>query len=764
MSVLTTQQLTEFLAVVSARQDAPSAHRAAAERAARALEAEAGLVLIDGVAVAAIGFPAGQVPAGQLLEVLAHQRATIDVPGAGECVVAVAPFAGAEPGHLVVARCDDDGFSVEEMSLLRGMARVLGLTVQTLHTLAAERHQAAENVRLLESLRKRQRLLEQLSTIQSAIARRDPLPQVLDTITACAQELLDVDVVALSVVDPEDPDMRILMSSYGFTPTTIARSWRLPAGSGLSGQAALRGELVMTDDYSASALSVDRGEEGVRAAMAVPVRESGTIVGSLMVGSEYPERGYDPSEQDTLRTFAEHVSLALTDARTLEAMEKAHHDALTGLASRTLFMNRADQALACAVRDGANVAALFVDLDRFKMVNDSMGHAAGDRLLVAVADRLRSCLRPGDTAARLGGDEFAVLLAEVTSVHDARPVAHRIVEALRAPFVIEGKEVFVSASVGVALGPDGSDRPSAETLVLHADMAMYRAKKAGKDRYEVFEPAMQAAFQQRLELEADLRRALSGDEFTVYYQPIVRLDDGMVTGMEALIRWMHPQRGVVAPVDFIPMAEETGLIVPIGEWVLRQACRQAAAWNQQYRPPEGERLSVSVNLSPRQLEQPDLPAVVAAALVDSGLDPSLLVLEITESLLITDAEATIRQLRQLRMLGVRVAIDDFGTGYSSLSYLRQYPVDIIKIDKSFVDDLGQGPQTSALTLAIVQLGRSLQLTTVAEGIEAAEQRDELLDGNCQFGQGYYFARPLTPAAAEHLFTSDADHSTQPAAA
>jgi diguanylate cyclase (GGDEF)-like protein len=381
------------------------------------------------------------------------------------------------------------------------------------------------------------------------------------------------------------------------------------------------------------------------------------------------------------------------------------------------------------------VATLFVDLDRFKVVNDSLGHAAGDLLLQGVAKRIEKCLRDGDTAARLGGDEFAVLLPGVSSVEEVVPVAKRILEALRKPFDLGGKETFVSSSIGIAFSETGHDT---QELMVHADLAMYQAKKQGKDCYEIFEPAMQAVFQANLEMEADLRRAVVRHEFELRYQPIVRLRTGEITGLEALVRWQHPERGLIPPLEFIPLAEETGLIVPIGEWVLREACRQAARWNERRDKP----LTVSVNLSAVQLDQGNLPAVVQSALADSGLAATCLVIELTESLLVDHRGTTMRQLEETRALGVRLAIDDFGTGYSSLAYLRRFPVDIIKIDKSFVDDVVDEPTAAALTLGIIQLGQALNLSTIAEGIEDLGQLNELNSGNCELGQGYYFAEPL----------------------
>jgi diguanylate cyclase (GGDEF)-like protein len=617
------------------------------------------------------------------------------------------------------------------------MARVLELTVETHRTLEAERRHAMENERLVATLQERQRLMEQLSAIQRAIARRVPLQQVLDSITDGARELLGDEVVGLRLRDSDAPEMLLLVSHCGLSDEVAKLQWRVPvATAGVSGQAILLDALVVADDYQGSA-HAEAAMSDLRSVMAAPVHENGEVVGSLMVATHHEDRVYSKTDQEVLLAFAEHVSLAVTDAKTIEAMYQAFHDSLTGLASRRLFMDRLAYGLACAERDKTRLAVLFIDLDRFKAVNDSMGHAAGDALLVEVAERLRRSLRASDTAARFGGDEFAVLLHNVTEVEQAAVAAKRIIESLRTPFLFGDKEVFIGSSVGIVFS---GSAPDGDGLIKQADLAMYQAKRNGKGRYEVFEPSMQALRPAHLDVEADLRRAVVHGEFFLRYQPIVVLRTGQVSGLEALVRWQHPTRGRVVPMDFIPLAEETGLIVPIGRWVLREACKQAARWNGRRagQPP----LTISVNLSARQLQQSDLTAMVAEALDENGLDPSCLVLEITESLLIRDPEATARRLHDLKALGVRLAVDDFGTGYSSLSYLHRFPIDILKIDKSFVDELTRGEAAAALTHGIVRLGQALRLATVAEGIEDAQQRGELDASGCELGQGFYFAMPL----------------------
>jgi diguanylate cyclase (GGDEF)-like protein len=430
--------------------------------------------------------------------------------------------------------------------------------------------------------------------------------------------------------------------------------------------------------------------------------------------------------------------------------QQALRDSLTGLANRPLFRDRVEQALARLTRQAADpgaevrsVAVLFLDLDGFKAVNDTMGHHAGDQLLKGVADRLLNATRGVDTVARFGGDEFAVLLEQVRGPGDATTVGERIIGSLRTPIQLdeggEGnapREARVGASLGIALAELGVDT---DTLLRQADAAMYDAKAAGKGRYVVFHPALIAAADERRALERDLADALDRGELTLAYQPIVALDTGVVHHAEALLRWKHPVRGPISPAQFIPIAEASGLIVPLGKWVLEEACRAAATWPTN---AVGARIGITVNVSGRQLVDPSLPTYVAEALGATGLAASQLTLEITESVLMRNTEATLATLAALKASGVQLAIDDFGTGYSSLKYLQQFPVDVLKIDKSFIDGVARGGRDAALGRTIVALAETLGLRTVAEGIEEPVQRERLKAMGCELGQGYLFARPL----------------------
>jgi diguanylate cyclase (GGDEF)-like protein len=490
--------------------------------------------------------------------------------------------------------------------------------------------------------------------------------------------------------------------------------------------------------------TADFPAERLTAAMAAPVNERGKAIGSLGVGSRQPGRQYRSRDQEVLLSFAEHASLALNHARAVEeAVHEALHDSLTGLPNRELFVDRLRHAVARAERTGTPVAVLFCDLDGFKTVNDSLGHRTGDRLLVSVAKRLAGCLRPADTIARLGGDEFAVLLEELRDPGDAARAAQRLLESLSSSFELREREFFITASIGIAAGTE-----EAETLLRDADLAMYRAKSRGKGRYAIFEPGMHTAIVERLDLEVDLKGAIERDELMLLYQPIFSLRSGAVAGVEALVRWRHPKRGVVLPEHFVPLAEESGVIRELGRWVLRTACHQGALWRARY--PGHPGLQIGVNVSGAQLREPGLVEEVEEALAAAQLDASGLTLEITETALMESFETAIQQLDALKRLGVDLAIDDFGIGYSSLRYLRRLPLDNLKIEKSFVDGIGRSDDEPALLRAIVDLADIFGLTVIAEGIERPEQRERLLELGCDLGQGHLLAEALAPADADAL--------------
>jgi diguanylate cyclase (GGDEF)-like protein len=692
-----------------------------------------------GSVVASVGFPRGRVPSEQLVALAAGAAERLDVPGVGACPAAVVPLDGDASGRLVLARIGQEPFGPEDVSLLRGMSRVLTLTLQLLRVLGEERtlreqseRQAEEKARLLASLQERQQLLEQLSALQRCVSERTPLDRVLGAVVDGARALAGTQLAVLRLIDPSHPSDLFTAAVSGDDAALLRRTRRTPEARGPAWSEIAEGRVAAVaaeDDMVADLL-----EAGVRSGLAVPLHEHGAVVGALVVASREAGRVFPPSQREMLFSFAEQASVALAAAKTANSIRHAFNDSLTGLPNRALLLDRLEVALGRADRERKPVSVLFLDLDGFKVVNDSLGHVAGDRLLIDVAGRLRECLRRGDTAARIGGDEFAILLGDLGNPERAQHVAERVIAALREPFTVLGREVFVSASIGIAYGQD-----DAQDLLRNADVAMYRAKRSDEaGAYATFEPSMHTAVVERLEIEADLRRATERDELLLHYQPIIELASGRITGVEALLRWAHPRRGLVMPFEFIPLAEETRLILELGRWVLREACRQAAIWRAD---PRTDRPWVSVNLSGLQLLDSSLDAEVAAALADSGLEPASLTLEITETVLVQDVAAAVDRLETLRALGVSIAIDDFGTGYSSLRYIRRFPADVLKIAKPFVDGLHDETDT-ALVRTIVALADSLGLRTVAEGIEDHRQLARLRELGCLLGQGYLFARPL----------------------
>jgi len=600
-------------------------------------------------------------------------------------------------GALTICSADAEAFDQEEVKLLSELAEDLAYGIVSLRT-AAARQQAEESLRL------RNRAIEASSNgIMICDAARPETPilyvnPAFERITGYgAGEVLGRSPRFLSGADHDQKGLIDVRESMrlGLEVETVVRNYRKD------------GSLFWNE------LSV------------APVRDAA----------------------GRLTNFVGIVDDVTEHKRYEEQLEhQANFDPLTDLANRNLLADRLQQSLVYADRSQRLVAVLLLDLDRFKIVNESLGHGQGDLLLQRVAERLTECVRAADTVARLGGDEFVIALAEVAEVGDVGLVVKNFQNALARPFTIAGRELYVTASIGISLYPtDGQD---GESLLRHADIAMYRAKEEGRNTFRFFSPEMNLRIMETLDLEADLRRALERDEFVLHYQPKVDLASGRITSCEALVRWQHPEKGMIPPGAFIPLAEETGLIVPLGDWVLHTACAQNRQWQQEGLPP----ISVATNLSARQFRETDLVETVQRTLRETGLEPQYLSLEVTESLIMKDPARAATTMRRFKELGIELSLDDFGTGYSSLNYLRSFPVDCLKIDRSFITDVTTDPSAAAVATSIVAIAHSLGLHAVAEGVETQEQLDFLRHCGCDSLQGYYFSRPVPPEAFASLLT------------
>jgi diguanylate cyclase (GGDEF)-like protein len=722
------EQLTAYLFGLARAGDPDAVVLEALDRAAEAMEAEVAALICDGSVVSSIGFANGEAPVDVVLQTVAGRHTQADLPGVGPCHVSGASFESQGDYCLVVARTGDVAFSAEERNLLRGMSRALALNLQSARVLAA--------------MNERQALMERLTRILRSINGRAPLPEVLQTIVDGSVELIpDTAFAGLRRIDPLDPEYAVILCGIQIDSGSMLGQ-RSKVGVGAGGRAISEQRLVVIHDYQQSADALPIWvQASTQAAMAAPVHENGVVVGSLVVGSSVVGRRYSEAEQATLLSFADHVSLALTDAMTTQslhrALEAARHDAmhdeLTRLPNRALLRDRLEQAWVRGCRTGSPIALLFLDFDDFKDINDSLGHDAGDRLLVALADRLTGSLRPGDTIARLGGDEFAVLIENLTDASTAEGLAARLLDVLLEPVVVNGRDVTMRGSIGIAVSE--FTEPDSQSLLYSADLAMYEAKRRGGGRYVRYRPDMHLDTLVRLDTEQALKLAIGTDQLVLHYQPIEELPSGRIIGAEALVRWQHPERGLLGPMEFVPIAEASGLIMRLGEWVLRTACAEAIRW-----PND---IEIAVNLSPRQLE-PELPQLVREILAETGLHSDRLVLEITEATAMADAPETQRIIEELHAMGVHFSIDDFGTGHSSIARLRTLPVDQLKIDKSFVSTLDADSGTDVFISAIVALAHGSGLVAVAEGVETAGQRRRLVALGCDRAQGYLFSRPVEP--------------------
>ena len=714
----TTRQLAEFLSVVSSFTDERVAVQGCVERVAAAIGAEVAALIREGSVAASVGFPEGEEPVADLVEASGDLRFERRLGELGLCT-GICSLVG-EEGTLLAARAGQNAFSNEELDLLRGMGRVLALGLRS--------------IRLIGELRERQTLLERLTLLQRSIASRADIEDVLDAIVSGASELLGDEMVDLSLIDPEEPAILEVVASVGYPPEVLDQIRRTPLEIGIAGHAVTERRPIAVEDYGADPRRMpDVVVDGLRAVISAPVYQRGELVGALSLGTRKHGRRYSEIERDAVLAFAEHAGLALNDAKAAEeTAHQAFHDPLTGLANRALFVDRLSQARTRAAAAGHAVGVLFADLDGFKTVNDSLGHAAGDQLLIIVGQRLAATVEATDTVARFGGDEFAILVEDVRQPIELARLARMALDSLERVVEVEGREVFITASVGIAVGLEEPD-----VLLRNADLAMYEAKGQGKGRYEIFQRHMHEALAQRLDLELDLKRAADREEFLLHFQPIVEMDTATVVGVEALIRWMHPDQGLILPDQFIPIAEESGQIHALGRWVLWEACQRVVDWEDTH-----GKLGLSVNISGAQLRQASLVREVGEILEATGLEPERLTLEITESVLMEVSSSNTERLDALKKLGVQLAVDDFGTGYSSLQYLKRFPFDWLKIAKPFVDGVGDSDAQARIARAIVDLAHSLEIEVIGEGIESRRQAAVLGELGCSHGQGFHYSPPL----------------------
>jgi diguanylate cyclase (GGDEF)-like protein len=635
-------------------------------------------------------------------------------------------------GYLVAIRPELSSFEPRERPVLESYARLAASALDSEAAVVEARRQAETAQALLA-------LSGSLGDFSTSDEMAQHLAQIIPSVIDC-----DRAIVSLALSTSEET---WAYATYGFDFATASalRAIAPPTFSGNLDAWLYRHPV----DAPEGCLSAALVASGSLAARSLGITLNGEFFGWITVDvTAHPERLDDDVEiSERLRGLAGQTAIAIHNARLLEEIRyQALHDSLTGLPNRVLILDRVEQAMARARRDHVDVALFFIDLDGFKDVNDNLGHKFGDDLLRSVAARFTGTLRESDTVARLGGDEFVVLAEGMALTAGPELVAERLLEVLAEPFDLNGPTqmpVTVSASIGIAVGL----RDSSEELFRDADVALYQAKEAGKNRYVIFESEMYTTMHSRHELELDLQAAIGTDQFFLCYQPIFNLADMSVIGVEALLRWNHPTKGLLQPDEFIPALEMSGLIIPVGRWVINEACRQGMVWRD-----KGRLVQMSVNASARQLDADTLLDDVCVALAESGLPAELLIVEITETCLMRDAKGALVQLNALKALGVRIAIDDFGTGYSSLAYLQQFPVDSLKIDRSFIAGMGKSPEGDTLIHTLIQLGKALKLETLAEGIEEAEQLAQLRGENCDVGQGYFFARPVPPEEIETFFS------------
>ena len=670
-------------------------------------------------------------------------------------------------GAIVFLSSEIGAFSPELIALLQRLAENVSFALDNFD-------RADEKARADEQKERLARMFAALSATNEAIMRAGSRAELFELVCVGAASGGKFTSTTIALANPGSDFLTIVAAAGPSAETTrhvrLSISDAYPEGRGLSGTAFRTQQPCLSNDYPTdprvTAFHAIVQGDGARSGAAFPLIIRGQAVGVMIYMSTEPDT-FTPEFAGLLQRLADNVSFALENFERADEKTKADerieylasHDSLTKLPNREMFNELLRHAIEGANRHQRSMALLFIDLDRFKVINDSLGHDAGDMLLVEVANRLRGVLRASDVVARLGGDEFVVLLEETAERNDVARIAGHLLSALGRPTQLSGHECHATASIGIAMYP--SDGLDAQALTKNADMAMYLAKEDGKNAFRFFSKEIKAQSIERLTLESALRRALEREQFSLHYQPKIDITSGQITGVEALLRWAHPELGLVSPAQFIPLAEETGLIVPIGRWVLKEACAQNMAWQRHGLRP----VTIAVNLSPRQFADGQLLHDVDEALLASGMSSPLLQLEVTESMVMRNVSRATRVLDAIQSRGIRIAIDDFGTGYSSMSLMKQFPIDTIKIDRSFVRDLADDSEDQAIAQAIISMGKALGMTVIAEGVETVEQREFLRAHACDEMQGYLFSKPLPPRELAELLRSTAvasSPSLQPA--
>lgn len=726
-------ELPEFLAAVSDATEPQVALERGVAQIAGTFNAEV-VAVVQGVNVlASIGYPSGDDPISELIAAAKRRTDTIEIPGSGAANVSTLDLVDSSC-TVVIARA---GLPLTKIELghAQAMGRILELAMRLMDKLT-------ENERLLEEHRVHEAVLEAILRVQRLISQRQPVESILQAITTEAVFLLDADLAGISLTMQPGP-----MHGSLATATDAGRTLGNELASREILEAGMHATLTSPGTPTLVTLEAAMGEPRQARVTGAPVFDHGTPVGGLFVVSVGSPSSTSEIDTATMETFASQASIALTDASTMNELEHAFHDHLTGLPNRSLFQDRFNHALELGVRRNTATGLLFLDLDRFKMVNDTFGHAAGDALLRDVGDVLRQVCRACDSVARLGGDEFA-LVVEDSDPESVMIVANKLLAHLTDVTNPSGAVDGPGVSIGIALS--GPECRSVDELMRRADIAMYAAKAGGRDKVALYETSMGHTRLDHNAVAKALRGALDRDEFVVHYQPIVDLRTRQVSSVEALVRWMDPEKGLLPPGAFIKDAEQTDMIVPIGRRVLEIACEQAAKWRRD--TAAAADLHLSVNVSARQLWHDGFRSEVRDLVDATGLEPSALTLEVTESIFLDDAPAAGDRLRELKSLGVRLAIDDFGTGFSSLSYIHNYPFDVLKIDRAFVRGLGTSDNGGAVVRTMLALAQQLSMVTVAEGIETLGELAQLRALRCSHGQGFLFSKPSSAESFERMLT------------